>query len=449
MKTFDVIVAGGGMSGVAAAIAAARNGARTLIVERHNCLGGTMTAASVGPMMTFHDSEGRQVIAGIAQEIVDRLVTLDASPGHIPDTSGYVSTITPFDTEALKLVNQRLALEAGAEILFQTYITDTIVEGETVVGLVVENKGGRQLLGAQVLIDATGDADIAAQAGAPYTVGRPEDGCTQPASLMFRVAGLDLAPLRAYAHAHPEDLRWGPDGPAGFDREPLIAVCGFERTVREAQERGELHLDRDHVLFFNTHRPDEAFINMSRVTNLDPLDPWALSRAELAAREQAFEIVAFLRHHIPGCENARIIATGSQIGLRESRRIIGEYVLTGEECLQGCKFADAIARSAYPVDIHQPDGRGNVDLFLPPGETYDIPYRCLVPQQVEGLLVTGRCISTDHMAHGSTRVSPTCMALGQAAGTAAALAVRRSVTPRQVHTDELRALLQAQGASLN
>jgi len=449
MKTYDVIVAGGGVAGVTAAVAAARNGARTLIVERHNCLGGTMAAALVGPMMTFHDAHGRQVIAGLGQEIVDRLVALGASPGHIPDTSGYTSTITPFDNEYLKLVAQRMVLEAGAEILFQTYITDALVRGDTVEGIVVENKGGRQMLGARVVIDATGDADVAARAGAPYTVGRPEDHLTQPASLMFRIAGVDLGPLKAHAHAHPEDFRLGPAGPAGYDREPLIAVCGFRQAMAEARAQGELHLDRDMVLFFSTHRPDEATVNMSRVTRVNPLDPWALSQAEITAREQVFEILAFLRRHIPGLENARLIATGAQIGLRESRRIIGEYVLTGEDCVAARRFPDAIARSAYPIDIHQPDGQGNLDLFLPPGETYDVPYRCLVPQRVEGLLVAGRCISTDHQAHGTTRVSPTCMAFGQAAGAAAALALRHGVQPRHVPVAELRATLRAQGASLN
>jgi len=448
-NTFDVIVAGGGVSGVTAAAAAARNGAHTLLVERHNCLGGSLTSGSVGPMMTFHDGLGRQVIAGLAQEIVDRLVALDASPGHIPDTSGYTATITPFDPEALKLVAQRLVLEAGAQVLLQTWIAGVLQEGQAANGLEVENKGGHSILRARVVIDATGDADVAARAGAAFVVGRPTDGLTQPASLMFRVTGFDPAPLRAYAHEHPEDLRLAAAGPDGYDRERLLAVCGFQRQLRAAQERGELHLERDQVLFFNTDQPDQLFINMSRITRLDPLDPWSLSRAELAAREQVFEILRFLRRHIPGCAGLRLMATGAQLGLRESRRIVGAYVLTGEDCVQARRFPDAIARNAYPIDIHQPDGRGNVDLFLPPGETYDIPYRCLLPRDHDGLLVTGRCISTDHLAHGSTRVSPTCMALGQAAGTAAALAVQTGVPPREVNIEALRGRLSSQGASLN
>ena len=173
MRTYDVIVAGGGIAGVAAAVAAARNGARTLIVERHNSLGGTMAAGLVGPMMTFHDQLGRQVIRGLAQELVDRLVALGASPGHIPDTSGYTSTITPFDSEYLKLVAQRMVLEAGAEILFQTFIVEAITVDNTVRGIAIVNKGGRQMLEAGIVIDATGDADVAATAGAACQLGRP------------------------------------------------------------------------------------------------------------------------------------------------------------------------------------------------------------------------------------------------------------------------------------
>jgi 2-polyprenyl-6-methoxyphenol hydroxylase-like FAD-dependent oxidoreductase len=447
MKAYDVIVAGGGIAGVTAAVASARNGTRTLIVERHNSLGGTMAAGLVGPMMTFHDQLGRQVIGGLAQEVVDRLVALGASPGHILDTSGYTSTITPFDNEYLKLVAQRMVLEAGAEILFQTYITDAIVDDGSVAGIVVENKGGRQLLGARVVVDATGDADVAARAGAEYMLGRPEDHLTQPASLMFRVSGVDLARLNAHAHLHPEDFRLGPEGAAGYDAQPLIAVCGFWDAMREARERGELHVERDAVLLFSM-RPDEATINMSRVTRVSPVDPWALTRAETDAREQVFQILTFLRRYIPGMESVRLKDTGAHIGVRESRRIVGQYVLTGEDCVGARRFPDAVLRNAYPVDIHQPDGSGGTDLFLAPGETYTIPYRCLVPAHIGGLLAAGRCISTDHVAHASTRTSPTCMALGQAAGTAAALAVQLGVQPRNVSVDLIQRSLRDQGADL-
>lgn len=448
MRTYDVIVAGGGIAGVAAAVAAARNGARTLIVERHNSLGGTMAAGLVGPMMTFHDQLGRQVIRGLAQEVVDRLVALGASPGHIPDTSGYTSTITPFDSEYLKLVAQRMVLEAGADILYQTFIVEAITVDNTVRGIAIVNKGGRQMLEAGIVIDATGDADVAATAGAACQLGRPGDHLTQPASLMFRVSGIDVDKIRAHAHAHPEEFRLGSRGPQGYDTEQLLAVCGFQDAIRQAREQGELHLERDAVLLFSTNWPDQATVNMSRVTRINPVDPWDLSRAEIEAREQVFEIIAFLRRHIPGMQKIRLMDTGAHIGLRESRRIVGEYVLTGDDCVSARHFDDAILRNAYPVDIHQPDGSGGTDLFLPPGETYTIPYRCLVPVETDGLLAAGRCISTDHVAHASTRTSPTCMALGQAAGTAAALAVRLGVQPRALLTGELQRVLKTQGADL-
>jgi hypothetical protein len=303
------------------------------------------------------------------------------------------------------------------------------------------------LLGARVVIDATGDADVAARAGAEYMLGRPNDHLPQPASLMFRVSGVDLTRLKAHAHLHPEEFRLGPKGAEGYDTEPLISVCGFQGAVREARERGELHLERDAVLLFSI-RPDEATVNMSPETHIDPVDPWALSRAETTAREQVFEILAFLRKYIPGMESVNLMDTWAHIGLRESRRSVGEYVLTGLDCVGARRFPDAVLRNAYPVDIHQPDGSGGTELFLPPGETYTIPYRCLVPAHVGGLLAAGRCISTDHVAHASTRTSPTCMALGQAAGTAAALAVRLGVQPRRVPVDLLQRSLRDQGADL-
>jgi hypothetical protein len=448
MRMYDVIVAGGGVAGVTAAVAAARNGARTLLVERHNALGGTMTVASVGPMMTFHDALGRQCIKGLAQEVVDRLMAIAASPGHVLDNTAYCYSVTPFDTEALKLVAQRMVLEAGAEILYQTYISDAIVEGQMVEGIVVENKGGRQLLGARVVIDSTGDADVAMRAGAECMFGRPGDGLTQPASLMFRIGGVDLARLKAFSRERPELFHWGPEGAAFYAGKPLSVVAGFEPLIGAARASGELNVEREHVLFFPTDRPDEAFVNISRVTRLNFVDPWQLSQAEIIVREQIWQITAFLRKHVPGLENAHIITSGAQIGIRESRRIVGEYVLTGEDCLGALKFADVVARNAYPVDIHQPNGVGGDNRFLKPGEWYTIPFRCFVPKVMDGLLANGRCLSTDHVAHASTRTSPTCMAMGQAAGTAAAIAVRQDVPLRKVDVAELQATLKAQGADL-
>jgi len=452
---WDVLVIGGGLTGVIAATAAARNGATTLLVERDGALGGTMTACLVGPMMTFH-AVNEQVIRGLPQELVDRLVARGASPGHILDTSGYVATVTPFDAEALRLVAQQMVLASGARILFHTTVTDTTMAGDTITGVVTHAHGTTRTLRGRVVIDATGDADVAALAGAPTTYGRPADGLVQPVSLMFRVASWDRESFTAYVMAHPEVLRLSRHGIAPYRTEPLVAVSGFGDLLQQATAAGELgDLRREHVLFFNTHRPDEVTVNMSRVAGVNPLDPESLTAAEIAAREQVHTIMAFLRRRVPGFAHAHIAAVGARVGVRESRRIAGEVVLTGDDIRTGRRWPDAIARSAYPIDIHPPTGLATLDEpglhddFANQGVTYDIPYRALVPQSVEGLLAAGRCISTTPEAHGATRVSPSCMAFGQAAGTAAALAVRAGIAPRAVDIAALQRTLIAHGAHLD
>ncbi len=446
---WDVIVTGGGMAGSIAAVAAARNGARTLLIERDGALGGTMTNNLVGPMMTFH-SRKEQVIRGMPQEVVDRLVALGGSPGHIYDATGYVETVTPFDTEILKLVLQRMVVESGAQVLLHTLVEEALVDGDRLNGVVVRHKGGAEKLASRIVVDASGDGDVAALAGAPFELGRPGDGLVQPVSLMFKMGGVDLEAFKDHLIRHPEIARLGPDGPKPYQNQPLIAVCAFPDLLQQALAGGEIPtLQREHVLVFSTQRPDEMFINMSRVQHVNPLDAWDLSRAELTAREQIHAITAFLQRQIPGFGHAHMISSGGRVGVRESRRIMGEYVLQAEDVLGGRQFADVIARSAYPIDVHAPDpSEPHYDAFIRDDRTYDIPYRCLVPLKIENLLTAGRDISTSHIAHASTRTSPTCMSFGQAAGTAAALALKSGVTPRQLEIGLLQSTLRAQGADL-
>ena len=453
-QAWDVIVVGGGVSGVTAATAAARNGAKTLLIEKDGSLGGTMTMCLVGPMMIFH-SAADQVVKGLAQEAVDRLVAMRASPGHILDTTGYVATVTPFHAEALRLVCQRMVLESGAEILFHGRVVDAVTSGSALTGVVVQRRIEQVTLAAKVVIDATGDADVAFRAGAACEIGRPVDGLVQPVSLMFKVGNWDKQAFTAYVVDHPEVLRLSRQGVDAYKDESLVAVAGFCEVLQEAIVAGELSdLQREHVLFFNTHRPDEVVVNMSRITGVNPVDSASLTRAELEGREQVALIMAFLRRSIPGFGSARIEAVGARVGIRESRRIVGEVQMTAEDVRSGRIWPDAIARGAYPIDIHAPSGvtdpddQGLQDDFLGRGVTYGIPYRALVPEKPDGLLAAGRCISTTAEAHGATRVSLTCMAFGQAAGAAAAPAVKASVAPRAVDVGSLQQLLVSQGADL-
>lgn len=445
MPEYDVLVVGGGNAGCAAALAAARGGARTILVERYGFLGGTATAAMVGPWMTFHAGNER-IVGGIAEEIVQRLIALGGSPGHIPDSSDYVPTITPFDPELHKALLFDLMRESGVRLLLHALVLDALRDRRGAVrGGRFATVGGPRNVRAQLTIDATADAFVAAAAGCGMQQGDAL-GRVQPASLMFRLSHVDLRALSEYVRRRPDQMR---TSLKAHERQPdaLTAVAGLYELWDEARAAG-IAVPRELVSFFVSPYPDEVTVNMTRVVDIDPLDPDDLTRAEVEGRGQAMRLVAFFREKVPGFERARLAATGTQIGIRESRRVRGEYTLTAEDILAGRRFEDAVARSAYPIDVHDPAGPGTMTRRLPAGTTYEIPYRCLVPLAVDGLLVAGRCISTTHEALASTRLTPTVMTLGQAAGTAAALATRAGIAPREVDPQLLRARLCADGVDL-
>ena len=433
----DVIVVGGGPAGIGAAIASARNGARTVLVERYGFLGGMATAGLVGPFMTSWDIEGRErIIAGVFKELVGRLVRMGAAidPAGIKGYSalgGYHryghEHVTPFDPEALKLVAQEMVLEAGAELKLHSLFLDAVSESNRVNGIVVANKGGLEALKGEVIIDATGDGDVAARAGAPFETGRPADGLLQPVSLFFRVGNVDDAALQAYVDAHPDDDR-------------------FRSIIKQAVEAGEFSHTKDHLTLFRTTRPGQWWANMSRIHGIDATDADQLTEAEIEGHRQVLYLMDFFRKYVPGFEHSVLIDTGAQIGVRETRRIMGDYVLTADDVFGARRFADAIARVSFPIDIHDVSGGGGFFEGPRDGPYYTIPYRSLVPLRIENLLLAGRCISATHEAHGSLRVMPPCFAIGQAAGTAAAMAVETRASPRGVDVKLLRETLQDQGA---
>jgi hypothetical protein len=307
------------------------------------------------------------------------------------------------------------------------------VLGESSVeGVVFETKSGPLAIRAKVTVDCTGDADIAVQAGTPTEVGRA-DGLVQPMTLMFRMAEFHRAAFEAYVKEHPREWR---------------GVHGLWDLVRQATAAGELKLPREDILFFATPHEGEVSVNSTRVTRVLGTDVWDLSYAEWMSRRQMRQIAEFLRRYVPGFEKSYVMQSGVNVGVRETRRIIGDYQLTADDVLSARKFDDAIARGAYPVDIHNPAGAGTVLKRLPPGEAYDIPLRSLMPQGAEGLVVAGRCISGTHEAHSSYRVMPIVMATGQAAGVTAAIAAKSAVKPRELSYRDVQAELARQGASL-
>jgi hypothetical protein len=444
-SSYDVLVVGGGNAGCAAALAAARHGARVLLVERYGFLGGTATAAMVGPWMTFHSGPER-IVGGIAQEIVERLVRRGASPGHIGDSSDYVPTITPFDPEIHKALLFEMMLEAKVELLLHAWFLGALVEEDRVVGASFATVGGGRTYRGRIVIDATADAHVAASAGVPTQKG-DERGRVQPASLMFRLSHVDLNKTATYVRMHADQMRTSlkaheRTAPA------LTAVAGLYDLWEQARVDGIVDIPRELVSFFISPYPDEVSVNMTRVTDIDPLDPIDLTRAEVQARVQVMQLLRFFRERVPGFEQARLAGTGAQVGIRESRRIEGRYTLTADDVLLGRAFPDGVARSAYPIDIHNPSGSGTTTHRPPSGSSYEIPYRCMVPINRDQLLVAGRCISTTHEALASTRLTPTVMTLGQAAGTAAALATDRNLRVSEIDTAELRAQLSADGVDL-
>ena len=357
----DVLVVGGGPAGIGAALGAARAGARTVLVERYGFLGGNATAALVMPLMSFHTQHHHAEPAGdatllpgdhgpgdpvLAGAVAEFLEVLTAAGGAVPPSlrTGYT---VPFDPEMLKLVAMQLLDGAGVEYLLHAFATDVLVEQGSVRGVAFATKSGPVVVRAKAVVDCTGDADIAALAGAPYEIGRGEDGLVQPMTLMFRMVEFERAAFAAYARAHPDQWR---------------GVHGLWDLVQRATEAGELDLPREDILFFATPHPREVSVNSTRVLETEGprlgTDVWDLTYAEWQSHRQMRQIAAFLRRYVPGFADAYVAQSGVQVGVRETRRIVGEYRLERGDVLEARKFPDAIARCTYPIDIHNPRGAG-------------------------------------------------------------------------------------------
>lgn len=439
----DVVVIGGGPAGVNAAIAAGRQGVRTVLIERYGFIGGMTTAALVYPWMTFHTLEGKQVIKGIAQEIVDRLTERGASPGHVRDTVGFVRTITPFHPEAYKVLALDMFKEAGVKLILHSFVDEVRTMDGRIESVILTGKSGRIEVKGKIFVDTSGDADVANLAGAPCLQGRDRDQLTQPMTMKFRMRGVDLAKVKQYMLEHPDEFY----AKTPFDELadlPLTGILGFYKHWQEAN----LPINRDQVLCFTGPEDDEVLVNTTRVQGLDGTNVEDLTEAEEQGRKQVMMVADFMRKSLPGFENASISQVGAQIGVRETRRIDGQYTLQVDDVLSGRRFHDCIARSGYPIDIHDPSGKGVKAAWVRGDGAYDIPYRCLLPKNLSNLLVAGRCISTSHEALATTRLSPSCMATGQAAGTAAGLSVQQGASPGELDIVLLKQRLEEQGALL-
>ena len=419
--TYDVIVAGGGPAGIAAAVAAARQGASVALVERYGILGGMLTSGHVNPVLGAA-SEGT-----MGDELMALLCRQEARSRNGVERS--------VDTEEAKTLLLRFVVESGVRVFLQTPVVEAVKDGSRVTGLVVGTQEGLRTLTAKAFVDATGDGFVSVRAGAEARIGRDGDGGCQPCSLEFVIDHVDESrAITCWGGTDPITL---PDGTRYAD-----FCIAKEKT-------GELPENVSIVRLHRTALRGERSVNATQANGYDTLDSEGILGAEMTLRHQIDRIVRFLRNYVPGFENCRVKSSGSTLGVRETRRIMGDAMVTDHDVETGGRYPDAVVHRAwFLIDIHNPSGGGQAEGHSQPAIPYDIPYGALLPRGVEGLLTCGRCISGTHRAHASYRVMFVCFATGQAAGIAAALSAQKGLTPRQLGAAEVRCCLQKQGVRL-
>lgn len=423
MKKYDIIVIGGGFAGAAAAISAARLGRSVLLAEKSNCLGGAATNCLVNPFMgnaTVVDGKHKELSAGLLDEIREQMMQVRAeNDEHYNEEVGGL-----FSEEHLKLVLNRMAVGAGVQLLFHAYLCDVNCTESRIESVKVITKAGQIELCADYYIDATGDADLAVLAGCSYRLGREADQLCQPMTLCFRIGNVDIE--KFYQEKNQ-----------------------MQELYKQFQAEGKIKNPRENILVFRMPQKHMLHFNTTRIVKRNPVDPFDVTIAEIEAREQVFEVYQFMKRNFSCMANAELVSTAMEIGVRESRMINGEYLLTGKELMACCRFEDSIACGNYDIDIHNPEGSGTSHYYFPAGEYYEIPYRTMLPKEVENLLVTGRCLSVDHEAQASVRIMPIVCCLGEAAGVAAAVAADEGVKPSEADIHRIQEILTANGAVIH
>ncbi len=433
VAAFDVAVVGGGAAGVAAAETAARHGLSVLLIERYGFCGGNAVAGLSGTICGLYLSTERganrpeQAVFGFAERF--RAAMERAGGLTAPQRYGATWTVT-HDPLVWREVGEGFLVEAGVRVLYHTMVTGVVMEGETVRGLVVDSKAGRGVVRAKRVIDASGDGDVVFRAGLGFTMG--QDGTVQNPTMIFRLAGVDVPRFLAF---------WGPDTISGPEVQAML---------KREHEAGRYDLPRDKIWLFATPRPGEILCNATRLIGgqgrmLDTTNPWDLTEAEFVGRRQVREYARFLRDHVPGLEASFVNDTGVQAGIRQSRSILGTQRLTNEDVTARRKRADGIARSPWPIELHVGD-RPKLEWLH--DDFYEVPYGALVPEVGEHLITAGRCLSAEHEALASCRVTAQCFSYGQAAGLATLASLRDDVAYRAIDGPAIRAMLNDDGARL-
>ncbi len=442
----DVAVIGAGPAGIPAAIASARSGAKTILIERFGWLGGQVNQEM--PFIGFLDSQGNQIIKGIGDEIIQKLVKLHSSPGHIPDE--HEASFTPIDSRMFNYVSLQMLREAGVEILLDSFFVDAIIRDELIDVVIIANKSGHQAIRPKFVVDCTGDADVAARAGVPFKKGREKDGKMMGILLWLTFYGVNWEEFRDALSMNPElyDVDTDTPGISGLGMKPeyfqkvrYINFWGFRKLVEKARQEG-YEPGNTRVGVFCPGKMDQGVYATLRYDDIDGTSGAEVSKADAELRMMIPKAVAFVNKWLPGWERAVLISSSPILGVQDTRVIEGLYALTEDDILAGKRFSDVIAVGGAKIDDWD-----TYKMIYPKGN-YDVPLRCLIPTKVENLFVAGRCISATRKAMMSVRCMSMCTATGQAAGLAASLCAREGNTNRSIEVSLLQKELLAQGANL-
>ena len=453
-KEFDVVVLGAGPGGLAAALAAGRGGAKVLLVEKNGYLGGNMAIGL--PLLGFLDKDGNKVIGGIADEFMKDMASYETAYGRAASEHKVCpmhNSVTLYDHELFKIVALHKVLDAGIEVLFHTDIESVNVENAEIREITLRGKGYRIFVKAKIYIDASGDGDMAYLAGASYEKGQKDTGILQPPTMMFTLSGVDIDRTIDYLAENPDQMDRSKtiDCAGGYDADffrsdPNFVMVAMRKLFAQLREQGKMPVNRENIIVINSLLPGEVHMNCTRHLGTDGSDVFSVTRAEIEGYLQIEKFVETLHQYVPGFEKCYISQIYPSLGIRESRRFSGIRQLTESDVVNGVFNEETIGIGSYCVDIHAGDGLSTIFTKIP---AYGIPYGITVSDEIEGLMFAGRCASMDAVAMSSARVMPICMAIGEAAGVGAALAIKQGISPREVDVSQSRKILLDAGAILS